>query len=272
MQIPSLSLAHGPAMPFLGLGTYLLQGRTCEKILKEAYALGYRHFDTAMLYENHTAVGRALKSFDRQQVYLTSKFMPYHLDEYTVTEACDLCLKELDVDYLDLFLFHYPDRKRDMVAILTELASLIDTGKIKAMGISNFTVRHLADISPLQLPIAVNQVEFHPYLYQKDLYEACLKQHIHLSAYRPLGKGQLTEDPFISQIGEKYGKTASQIILRWLVELNVPPIVKTDNLDHLKENAAIFDFSLTQADRQLLSHLQQKPRFCQSEWSDFDYS
>lgn len=272
MSIPTKTLKYGSPMPLVGLGTYLLAKENCQKIIEAAFEIGYRHIDTALLYENQHSIGLAIKNFRRSDLYLTSKVMPYHLDGRSIKENCERCLEELQVDYLDLFLMHWPDRKRDMNAIMEELAELVELNLTKAIGVSNFTTRHLEDMAHLNLPIAVNQVEFHPYLNQTQLLQYCLYKEIQVVSYRSLGQGKLTHDPVFETIAKRYNKTAAQICLRWLVQQGIPIIPKTTSTSHLKENCDLFDFILSDDDFYELSNLEHKSRFCDgADWADFNY-
>lgn len=261
-----------PPIPLIGLGTWELCGTSCERIVAQALEIGYRHIDTALLYENHDAIGRAIAPYPREELFLTSKVLPEHLIEETVTQSCARALRELNVDYLDLFLLHYPDRRMNMEVILTELSSLIDAGLTRFIGVSNFTIAHLKDLLPLQFPLSVNQVEYHPYLNQRPLLTFCHQQGIRIVSYRSLGKGALTQDPIFHTIGAAHRKTAVQVCLRWLVQQHIPVIPKTTSPTHLKENFDIFDFTLTHTEMEQLSHLSTQKRFCQNKWSDFEYT
>ncbi|HSX12720.1 MAG TPA: aldo/keto reductase [Rhabdochlamydiaceae bacterium] len=263
-------------IPVIGLGTYKLLGATCVKVVKEALDIGYRHFDTAQVYENHKAVAEGLQGFDRSTLFITSKLALEQVDDdritQSVTEACDLALKELKTDYLDLYLIHWPDHQRPMVKILEAMQGLKKTGKVRHVGVSNYTIHHLQDALDAKLAIECNQVEFHPYLYQKELLEFCNRHQICLCAYRPFGQGKLLEDePLFAKIGKKYGKSAAQVILRWCIQKNIPVIPKSSSKKRLAENFAIFDFSLSQKEMQLLDELNKNYRYCVPECEDFDY-
>ncbi|NGX55118.1 MAG: putative oxidoreductase [Chlamydiae bacterium] len=258
-------------MPLLGIGTWELRGKPCERAVRTALEIGYRHIDTAHLYDNHKDIREAMRGFPREQLFLTSKFLPSHLENETIAKSCDRALQELGIDYLDLFLIHYPDRELPMKPMAQELERLKEKGKIRAWGVSNFTVRHLKDMLEWGFSPAANQVEFHPYLYQRELLEYCNKQNIRLIAYRSLGKGALVADPLVEQIAESHGKTITQILLRWAIEKEIPVIPKASSKKHLEENFAIFDFKLKKADVEKLDTLKLQHRFCQTGWSDFEY-
>ncbi len=243
-------------IPLIGLGTYLLKGEEGTRTVRYALELGYRHIDTAHVYENHLAIHKAIKDFPREQLYITSKML---LEQGSAFDTCDLALKELGIDYLDLYLIHWPDHAFPMRKTGEEMMELKAKGKIKEWGVSNFNEHHLED---LKLPVFANQVEFHPYLYQKKLLDYCLAHQIKLVAYRPFGKGELLKDPLFGDIGKKYNKTGSQVILRWITQKHIPVIPKASSMKHLKENLHIFDFELSDEDLATIDNLNRNQRFC----------
>lgn len=255
-------------IPSIGLGTLRLCGDDCVSIIKKALELGYRHIDTAPVYHNHHDVRQGIANFDRQKLIIISKYLP---EQGNLENACHLALKELGLDYLDLYLIHWPDRSQPMAEILWNMEKLRSQGKIRQFGVSNYTIRHLRDMLQLGISIPYNQVEFHPYLYQRNLLEFCLNHRIQLIAYRPLGKGEMLNNPLVNKIGDKYSKTVAQVILRWILQKDIFTIVKTNSKEHLEENLAIFDFVLTYEDMLLLDGLNCDKRFCITRWADFDY-
>ena len=255
-------------IPKIGIGTWRLKGDECESIVKMALDVGYRHIDTAFNYENQESVGKALRGFDREQLFITSKVM---LNQGGVEEICDQSLKELGIDFLDLYVIHWPDRSYPIENVLESLERLKKQGKIRKFGVSNFTVFHLQDWIRLGADIYCNQVEFHPCLYQKELWQFCKEHHIEIVAYRPLGKGALLKEPLICQMAHVYSKTAAQILLRWLFQKNISWIAKASSRERLQENFAIIDFNLKESDMQAIDALNRGQRFCQQSWSDFDY-
>jgi diketogulonate reductase-like aldo/keto reductase len=263
-------------LPLIGLGTWDLRGDECTKAVQLALELGYRHIDTALNYENHEAIQKGLKGFDRQKLFITSKFaLDQHLDPHhlldSVEEACDRSLKQLGTDYLDLYLIHWPIRTFPMIEIFRRMEKLMEKGKIKRAGVSNFTIHHLQDFLDDGCKPFANQVEFHPYLYQQKLWEYCKLQHIQLIAYRSLGKGALVNDPVFKKIGTHHKKSPTQVILRWLVQKEIPTIPKTSSREHLAENIAIFDFTLSRDEMKEIDRLNRSQRFCKAEHSEFNY-
>ncbi|MCH9609025.1 MAG: putative oxidoreductase [Chlamydiales bacterium] len=267
MNGKSLEITAGINIPLVGFGTWELRGEACQKSIETAYSLGYRHFDTALLYNNHTILKKVLSGCN--DVFISSKFMHYHLDEMSVTECCMRTLEELGREKLDLFMMHYPDESRPMEMIIEELGSLVEKGLTRAVGVSNFTIAHLKRVLPVGAPLCVNQVEYHPYLNQKELLAFCNAHGLHLISFRSLGKGALIDDPILNEIGAKYGKSGAQISLRWLIQKGIPVIPKSTSKEHIKENFEVLDFHLSEEDFLRLDSLPQKPRFCQNQWSDF---
>lgn len=262
-------------LPLIGLGTWQLNGKECTKTVRTALKMGYRHIDTAHIYENHAAIRKGLEDFPREELFLTSKVSLDQIDdthvEKSVEKACHLALEELGIDFLDLYLLHWPDRKRPMAQILIAMAKLIEGGLVRRIGVSNFTLRHIEDLLPLNLPLSANQVEFHPYLTQEKLLAYCQKQQIDFISYRPLGKGALLTEPLFSQIAARHGKSAGQVILRWVVQQGVPVVPKASSEEHLKENLNLFDFSLTEQEMQAISALNRGQRFCGASDPEFNY-
>lgn len=271
MQVPNTVIAKSVAMPMVGLGTWELRGDAGLRVVQLAFELGYRLIDTAHAYENHAMIGEAIKGIERSQLFLTTKFTLPQLVENTVEQICDHALLELGTDYLDLFLLHYPDRSYDMAPVMHQMLALVEKQKVRAIGVSNFTNHHLEDLMDQNIHVAVNQVEFHPYLNQKELLDYCNRNQIHLSSYRSLGKGVIARDPIFEKMGRKHGKTATQIALRWLIEQNISVIPKSSTKEHLSQNLAIFDFTLDPDDRVILDQLNKQKRFCNQPWFDFGY-
>ena len=264
-------------LPLIGLGTWELRGEECAKVVKEAIELGYQHIDTAFAYENHRQIKKAIKGFDRNKLYITSKIaLETQVDpaklEQSVQKACDSALDELGTDYLDLYLIHSPNREFPLDKVFSALEGLVKQGKIRSAGVSNFTIHHLEDLRKAGFIPLANQVEFHPYLYQKELWEYCKSHGIKLISYRSLGKGKLLkEEPLFNSIGEKHRKTGAQVILRWLVQKEIPVIPKASSKKHLKENLEIFDFALTDEEMKELDSLNIGKRYCRPDDPAFSY-
>ncbi|MBI2742400.1 MAG: aldo/keto reductase [Chlamydiales bacterium] len=252
-------------IPLVGLGTWQLSGRECEKVVEQALEVGYRHIDTADAYENHKAVGKAIRSFPRKDLFLTSKVALHKLEPKQIREAVPRFLEELKTPYLDLLLIHWPDPDVDLAESLKTMFEFKELGLVREIGVSNFVRAHLEIFMRHQLPILTNQIEMHPYLQRRELVAAYKKQKITITAYRPLGKGALVEEPVLQKIGESHGKSASQVALRWLVQQDIVAIPKASSPKHLKDNIDIFDFVLTKEEMQKIHALDAGKRYCDPE-------
>jgi 2,5-diketo-D-gluconate reductase B len=249
-------------IPLVGLGTYRLQGKECEKIIQQAFDLGYRHIDTADVYENHAAIGKAIQRLPREDLFLATKIPMQDLAPSNVKKDVPRFLKELKTDYIDLLLIHWPNPGIKLHTTLDAMMTFVEKGLVKHIGVSNFVRSHLKEIAPYHFPILTNQIELHPYLQRKLLVAACKKMKIAITAYRPLAKGAFEDDPTLKAIGEKYGKTPSQIALRWLVQQDIAVIPKAGTLRHLKDNIDLFDFSLTKKEMTVIEGLDQNKKYC----------
>ncbi|MBU5687906.1 MAG: aldo/keto reductase [Candidatus Aenigmarchaeota archaeon] len=266
----NLKLSSGYEMPFIGLGTWQLEGRKCREIVAKAIELGYRHIDTAEAYGNQKEIGKAIKG-KREQLFITSKVWFEHLHYQDVLEACEQTLKELKTDYLDLYLIHWPNRSVAIEETMKAMKKLLDDGLIRNIGVSNFTINHLKDALKTKVKIVANQVEFHPYLYQEKLLEFCRQNGIAIIAYSPLGRGNILKDDVLVRIARKHNKTTAQVCLRWLYQKGIAAIPKSSSVERLKENIDIFDFSLDQKDVKEIDGLNRNIRFVNPVFSDFDY-
>lgn len=273
MEIPELKMNNGLGIPLIGLGTWKLKRKKCIEVVRKALELGYNHIDTAEVYENEKEIGEVISNFDRKKLFITSKVFP-PLSYNKIIESCENSLLKLKTDYLDLYLIHWP-RKKDNLEYIKAFKKLIEDGKIKTFGVSNFTINHLKDIikvaEEIKLKISVNQVEFHPLLYQKDLLKFCMDNNIVVTAYSPLARGKVYKNKILKKIGEKYNKTAGQISLRWLLQKNLVVIPKASSEEHLKENLDIFNFFIEKEDEIKIDNLNVNKRFVNPYFSEFNY-
>lgn len=272
-RAPSKELPQGVDVPVLGLGTWQLTGSTCERTVAEALEMGYRHLDTAEAYENEEEVGRGLAAaeIDRDEVFLTSKVWHHNLAPDEVDTACSRSLERLDTDYLDLYLIHWPNEAIPLSETVGALGALRDEGRIRAWGVCNFTRTLLEELMELGRP-ATNQIELHPFLVQHDLFDACRVWGIPLTAYSPLARGRVTGDGVLKEIGERYGKTAAQVALRWSLDRGRIVIPKASGTKHLRENFDVFDFSLDDQELDRIDALDAGERIIDPEWMDFGES
>ncbi len=258
-----------PVIPPLGLGTWDLRGNDCVRAVREALELGYRHVDTAQMYENEREVGRGVKEsgVPRESLFLTTKLWIDSLTTKAVPKAADECLKRLATDYVDLLLIHWPVVDVPLSETLDAMTRLAESGKTRYIGVSNFTIplwRQALDLAA----VGVNQVEFHPFLDQQDLARFARERDLRIMAYTPLAKGRVTREPSIVEIARTHGRTPAQVTLRWLIQQpGVAVIPKASRLQHLRENLGIFDFELTPAEMRALSALGRNLRLVDPGWA-----
>ncbi len=246
-------------MPALGFGTWQLRGSACEQAVRTALELGYRHIDTAEMYGNECEVGAALAAsgVDRQDVFLTTKVWPDHFRAAALKKAAADSLGRLGTDYVDLLLLHWPSSEVPLSETIGALNEVAAAGQARAIGVSNFSVDLMRQATALSsAPIACNQVQFHVLHPQSALLDHARAHDVAVVAYSPLAKGRLVDHPVLTRIGAKYGKTASQIALRWLVQQDgVAAIPKASREPNIRANMQIFDFTLDPADLQHLAAL-----------------
>jgi len=282
-----IKLNDGYFIPQLGLGVWQIRaGAACEAAVLAALEAGYRHIDTAALYGNEESVGAAIRKsgVSREQVFVTTKL--WNSDHGNPKRALETSLRKLKFDYVDLYLIHYPVRER--LQSWHALETLRAERKARSIGVSNFTIRHLTELlADASTVPAVNQVEFHPYLYQRDLLDFCTDRGIVLEAYSPLTTGVRLKDPKLVAIAERYSqagaqakaprsrlrfleklsrrsetKSAAQILIRWALQHGLVVIPKSANRRRIFENADVFDFEINAADMQILDQLNENLRTC----------
>lgn len=237
------------SVPALGLGTYQLQGRACRTTVSEAVELGYRHVDTAEYYNNQREVGDAIADVEvaRDEIFLTTKVWRSNLQYDQVLRSAHQSLDKLGLEYADLLLIHWPSRTVPVEETLDAMTELHEDGKVRHIGVSNFSVSQLQEAMDVSdVPIFTDQVKYHPFNGQAELLDFCIENDVMLTAYSPLAKGNVVGDETLAAIGDRYGKSASQVALRWLVQQDmVAAIPKASSREHLRENIDIFDFELT---------------------------
>lgn len=258
-----VKLNNGIEMPMFGLGTYQTgKGEETQAAVLHALEVGYRLVDTAKLYGNEKDVGDALKrsSIPREEVFITTKLWNSDHGYDAVIAACGESLKKMGLSCLDLYLIHWPvEGLRNETWRAME--SLLEEGKCRAVGVSNYMIWHLEELlsSSSTIP-AVNQVEFSPYLYQKELLDFCRSHDIHLEAYSPLTKGQKLNDPRLAAIASKYSKSPAQILIRWVLQHGIIVIPKSARKKRIDENADVFDFTISPEDMKELDSFDQNLR------------
>jgi 2,5-diketo-D-gluconate reductase A len=265
-SIPSITLNNGQVIPQFGFGVFQIEPKNTAAAVSTALEAGYRHIDTAEMYGNEAEVGEAVAAsgLDRGEVFITSKLKNDAHEPEAAREAFDETLKALGVDYVDLFLIHWPLPMRydgDFVSTWKTLEEFYREGRARSVGVSNFQPQHLrrlhgeSDIIP-----AVNQIEAHPYLTQDDVRAFCAQHQIAVEAWSPLGQGSVLDDPVVGRIAERTGKTPAQVVLRWHIQRGDIVFPKSVTPDRIRENIDIFDFELSGADVNDITLLNKNER------------
>ncbi|SDS03667.1 aldo/keto reductase [Bradyrhizobium canariense] len=240
--------ANGAKIPAIGLGTWELRGRACARLVEQALRLGYRHIDTAQVYENEREVGDGLRAsgIKRDDVFVTTKVWTTHFAPNDLERSAKESLSKLHLSEVDLLLLHWPNPRVPLQETLGALAHVKKFGLARHIGVSNFTVALIEEaVAACSEPLVCDQVEFHPYLDQTKVLEACAQNGMAVVAYSPVAKGRIKNDRTLARIGQAHGKTGAQVSLRWLVQQNVSAIPRTSRVERLSENIDIFDFELS---------------------------
>jgi diketogulonate reductase-like aldo/keto reductase len=250
-------------MPSLGLGVWQAPRGAAYAAVRAALDAGYRHIDTAKAYGNEGDVGRAVRDsgIARERVFVTTRLWNADQGYASALRACETSLRALELDYVDLYLIHWPAPERlDSWRALVQLAG---EGKCRAIGVSNFTIRHLEELArESPTPPAVNQVEFHPFLYQRELLAYCRKAGIQLEAYSPLTRGARLGHPEVARVAAKLGRTPAQVLIRWCLEHETVVIPKSITVARIRENAQVFDFAIPAEDLRSLDALYEDLHTC----------
>ncbi|WP_454627439.1 aldo/keto reductase [Bradyrhizobium cenepequi] len=248
--------ANGARIPAIGLGTWELRGRTCARIVEQALRLGYRHIDTAQVYDNEREVGEGLRASGvrRDDVCITTKVWTSHFRPNDLERSAKESLARLRLTEIDLLLLHWPNPQVPLAETMGALAHAKQLGLARHIGVSNFTVALVEEaVAACTEPLVCDQVEYHPYLDQAKVKAACARHGMAVVAYSPIAKGRIRNDRALARIGDRYRKTAAQVCLRWLVQQNVAAIPRTSKLERLSENINVFDFELSEDDMRLIS-------------------
>lgn len=259
------ALANGVKMPIIGFGTWkTLPNSVARKAVTQAIDVGYRHIDTARIYLNEKGIGAAIhkSKIPRKELFVTTKLWNSDQGYDKTQKAFDKSLKRLGLEYIDLYLMHWP-----VPALRLEswraMVEIYKSGRAKAIGVSNFTEEHLAElISHSDVKPMINQVEFHPFLYQKMLLEYCHENSIVLEAYSPLAHGRRMQDTTLERIASKHSKSIVQVMLRWSIQLGNVVIPKSTTIENMKDNLDIFDFELDKNDMSQIEELNENFRTC----------
>lgn len=250
----NVTLHNNYEMPIIGLGTFRTKDESAYKAVKKALELGYRHIDTAMIYGNEEEVGRAIKDsgIKREDLFITTKLWNTDQGYESTLKAFDQSLKNLGLDYVDLYLIHWFKGYDNALETYRAFEKLYEEGKVKAIGVSNFNVHHINHLlEHAKIPPMVNQVETHVTLQNHFLHDFCKKNNIQLEAYAPLMSHHVEEllsNETMQKVAKKHDKTVTQIAIRWLIERDIVVIPKSDNPSHIEQNFQVFDFSLDEED------------------------
>jgi diketogulonate reductase-like aldo/keto reductase len=256
-NVPAVE-AKGARIPLLGLGTWDLRGRVCARVIEQALRLGYRHVDTAEMYDNEREVGEGVRAsgIKRNEVFVTTKIWPSHFAPRELERAARDCLVRLRLSEVDLLLLHWPNPQIPLAETLGALGKVKRDGLARNIGVSNFTVSLLDEALKVSSePLVCNQFECHPFLDQSKLIAACRQRGMAVVAYSPIARGNARNDEVLARIGATHKKTAAQVCLRFLVQQSIVVIPRTSKVERLAENAAIFDFALGEQEMAEISQL-----------------
>jgi diketogulonate reductase-like aldo/keto reductase len=256
----TVTLLPGVAMPWLGLGVWQAgDDRATERAVRAALDCGYRSIDTAKIYGNERGVGRAVRDsgVPREQLFITTKVWNDDVRAGRIAAACDQSLRLLGLDYLDLYLVHWPIAGK-IASTWRAMEALARSGRVRAIGVSNHLAPHLQELlAGAEIVPAVNQIEFHPYLQSRALVELCRAKKIQVEAWSPLGQGgALLAEPALVEIARRHQRTAAQIVLRWDLQHGVVTIPKSTRPERIAENARLFDFALSPAEMAAIDALE----------------
>jgi diketogulonate reductase-like aldo/keto reductase len=260
----TLSLPTGANIAQIGLGTWQISQSDTRKVVATALDIGYRLIDTAKIYGNEKEVGEAIRDSDiaREEIFATTKLWNDDQGYEPTLKACQASLQRLDLDYLDLYLIHWPASGKRHES-WRAMEKLMSDGLIRSAGVSNYTVEHLEELlDRSELVPAVNQVEFHPYIYvqQRPVLEFCRDQSIFVEAYSPLRRVGSEDTPALQTVAERHGKSPQQIVLRWCIQQDSIPLPRSRNSDHLRSNFEVFDFELSDQDMRELNSISDGER------------
>lgn len=260
-----IKLNDGTKIPQFGLGVYQVpEGKETINAVKTAFEMGVRHIDTAHAYQNERSVGKAVKEsgIPREEIWITTKLWPSEYGEGKTSNAIDKMLKRLDTGYIDLLLLH--QQFGDYIGAYNDMQKAVKDGRVKSIGLSNFESERLEEVLAMaEIPPSVLQVECHPYYQQNELKKRIKKYGTVIESWYPIGHGDknLINEPLFTKLGQKYGKTNVQIILRWHIQEGTIVFPRSTNPAHIKENFEIFDFELTEEEMNEIRKLDSGKRF-----------
>lgn len=260
-----VTLNNGVKMPQLGLGVYQIDNAIIQDVVLTAYNAGYRLIDMAQYYQNETGIGELIKSekLNREEIFITTKVWNSHQGYEKTLEAFEMSREKLGVDYVDLYLIHWPAPQFNLyIETYRALEKLYRDGKVRAIGVSNFDIEHIEDIMrQCEVKPVVNQVECHPYLQQQALKAFCKANDIYVEAWSPLYRAEhIFQEPVIQELAKKHGKSPAQIILRWHLQEETIVIPKSQTPERIRENIDVFDFVLTEEEMEQMRSLDRNKR------------
>jgi 2,5-diketo-D-gluconate reductase B len=268
MRMPEIE-AKGVKIPIMGIGTYMMTGEECTEAVRNALGMGYTHIDTAHVYGNHEDIAIAIKGYDRNKLFITTKVWKTDLSKSGVIDSGRRALEELEIAHIDLFLIHWPNREFPMAETFKGMKELQDSGIIRAAGVSNFTIRHIEEALNAGAQIATNQVEFHPLFHQKELLDYCKSKGITLTAYSPVGKGEALEHPTIKDIAGQTGHTPAQICLAWIMSKGIIVIPKSSSKERQQENLEAVNIKLSRSHIEKIDAIGENKRITMPEYAEF---
>lgn len=247
----------GASVPAIGLGTWKMKGEECRESVRKAIEIGYRHIDTAVFYENEVEVGEAIGSFNREDLFLTTKIWKNELGYSDFKRSTEGSLKRLETDYVDLVLIHWPNPEIPLGETIRAMNELVEEGKTRHIGVSNFSIDQLEEARRLsEHPIITDQVKYHVGMDRSSLLNYCRKNEVLLTAYSPLGQGDLLDNDQLKELAAEYGKTPGQLALKWLInQEKVVAIPKASSEGHMTENLDLFDWELREEDAKEIDEL-----------------
>jgi 2,5-diketo-D-gluconate reductase B len=251
--------ANGARIPLVGLGTWQLSGDTAKRMVREALALGYRHIDTAAMYGNEAEVGEGIRAsgVPRDEIFLTTKVWPDDLGADDFRHSVERSLKRLKLAHVDLILIHWPNPRIPLSETIAAMTKVKRDGLAGHIGVSNFTAALVEEAAKLSNELVTNQIELHPYLHAGKVVAACRRHGLSVTAYCPVARGSAVGDRVLGRIGARGGKSAVQVCLRYLVQQGIIVIPRTSKPERLRENFAVFDFTLSPAEMAEIAELAQ---------------
>lgn len=267
----TITLSDGTIIPTIGFGTWQLNGSECRQAVETALAVGYRHIDTADRYGNHKEVGAAIagSGLDRSDLFLTTKVWHDQLTSHQVSDSVRRFLVELQTEYIDLLLIHWPNHNIPITETLQAMQAAQQEGIVRSIGVSNFTIRHLEEVRSSGSTVVMNQVEYHPSLNQQELLNYCTQNAITVTAYSPIAQGQDLNLPVIQDIAKKHDKTPAQVILNWLLYKDIVVIPRSTKPERIRQALESSDFVLSDDEYAAIDAIGGQNRLVCPDFAEF---